>query len=235
MNESTLTTASESLKTCRECEEPVFSNGLCSRHCKQMQRQRDAFMKVYPGRTWCPSYFVADVRVKKGRNPKPSMVSLDVAAGTHGYDQAGNLTRLDKKAKTKHLPKEGGDSRVDTWGNAGKQANKTHRKNMVQQFKTVHYAERDRAVWLRGQGVSVPNLPRTAHIPTVPLSRNPAGWGKSSPPSRWVGAFTNVEMVETEMGSYERMSGYRITPTGVSKPCACKACRQSRRQRVPQA
>jgi hypothetical protein len=146
------------------------------------------------------------------------MVPLEVAAATHGFDVHGNEIRLPKKAKAKHLPKEGGDSRVDTWGNAGKQANKTHRKNMAQQFKTTHYAERDRAVWLRGQGVSVPKLPRTAHVPTVPLTRNPAGWGRS--------ATGNLA------GDWGPDGKYRVFPKGVSKPCTCKACKRSRKSRA---
>jgi hypothetical protein len=205
--------------TVEDCGSPVHATGYCSKHKKQEQRQRSAFIKVRPDESWCPEYFKPDLKIKKGRNPKPGMVPLEVAAITHGFDLHGNEIRLPKKAKTKHLPKEGGDSRVDTWGNAGKQANKTHRKNMAVEFKTVHHAERDRAVWLRGQGVSVPKLPRTAHVPTVPLTRNPAGWGKSS----GYGSRT---------GAYGADGKYRLFPQGVNKPCQCKSCKRSRRARV---
>jgi hypothetical protein len=227
MSDTTSTAALSSSSNCRVegCDSPVHATELCSKHKRQELRQRSAFIKTRPGKEWCQSYFVADVKVKRGRNPKPSLVSLDVAAVTHGYDQHGNLTRLDKKAKTKHLPKEG-DSAADV--RSGKKWEANWRKNATTEFKSVHWAERDRAMFL---GKTVP---RTAHVPTIPLTRNPAGWGRSPWPTQ-VGAFAHVETVETSMGSYERMSGYRITPTGLSKPCTCKACKASRKSRVPQA
>jgi hypothetical protein len=142
-------------------------------------------------------------------------VSLDVAAVTHGYDQHGNLVRLEKKAKTKHLPKNE-DSAADV--RTGKKWEANHRKNATQPFKTTHYAERDRAMWLRGQGESVPKLPRTAHVPTVPLTRNPAGWGRS--------ATGNLA------GDWGPDGKYRVFPQGVNKPCTCKSCKASRKARV---
>jgi hypothetical protein len=214
--------ASQSLSdTCRveSCHSPVWATGLCSKHKRQEGRQRAAFIKVRPDEQWCPDFFVPDLKVKKGRNPRPSMVPLEIAAVTRGYDLAGNLDRLPIKPKTKHLPKEGGDSRVDTWGNAGKQANKTHRKNMAQQFKTVHYAERDRQVWLRGQGLPAPKLPRTCHVPSIPATSNPSGWGKSPG-------------YGTRVGAYGADGKYRLFPQGLSKPCQCRACRASRKARA---
>jgi hypothetical protein len=212
----TLSMASQSSNdTCRVdgCHSPIFSTELCGKHKKQEQRQRAAFIKVRPDETWCPSYFKPDLKIRKGRNPKPGVVSLDVAAVTHGYDQAGKLDRLPIKPKTKHLPKEGGDSRVDTWGQAGKQANKTRRKNIAQEYKAVHYAERDRALFLGKQ-----KLPRTAHVPTVPLTLNPSGWGRS--------ASGNLA------GDYGPDGKYRVFPRGVSKPCQCNACKESRKSRA---
>jgi hypothetical protein len=212
---TTSATELQSSNPCRVdgCHSPVFSTGLCGRHKKQQQRQRAAFITVRPDEEWCPELFVPDLRVRKGRNPKPGIVPLAVAAVTHGYDQDGELERLPKKAKTKHLPKDDRDSRVDAWGQAGKQANKTRRKNIAQEYKAVHYAERDRALFLGKQ-----KLPRTPHIPTVPLTLNPSGWGKSSPAGNLAGAFTG--------------EGYKVFPRGVSKPCQCRACKASRKARA---
>jgi hypothetical protein len=207
------------------CHSPVFSTGLCGRHKKQQQRQRAAFIKVRPGEEWRDDYFLADVKGRRGRNPKPSLVPLEVAATTHGYSAEGELERLPKKAKAKHLPQEGGDSRVDTWGNASAKANKTRRKGIVAEYKSIHYAEKDRALFLGKKP------PRMAHVPTVPATLNPAGW-RRSPRPRLVGAFTHVEVVETSMGSDVRMSGYRVSPEGLSKPCKCKSCKQGRKARA---
>jgi hypothetical protein len=234
----TLNMASQSLSDmCRVdgCHSSVFSTELCGKHKKQEQRQRSAFIKVRPDETWRPSYFKPDLKVKRGRNPKPQVISLDrykadMGAAGWAADIHGNLTRLPDKPKPTYKPKDGESSNSAADSTAIGKWDAKWRKNASTEFKSVHWAERDRAMFL-GQG----KLPRTAHVPTVPLTRNPAGWGESSPPARWVGAFTNVETVDGPMGSYERMSGYRIAPRGVSKPCQCSACRQSRNQRVPQA
>jgi hypothetical protein len=216
--------ASPSLKRCTVsgCDSPIHATELCSKHKKQQQRQRAAFIKVRPGEEWRDEHFVPDVKVKRGRNPKPQILSLDrykadMGAAGWGADIHGNLTRLPDKPKPTYKPKDGESSNSAADHTPIGKWDAKWRRNQTQQFKAVHYAERDRAMWLRGQGVLAPRLPRTAHVPTVPLTRNPAGWGASKS-GDLAGAFTS--------------DGYKVFPRGVSKPCQCKACKESRKSRA---
>jgi hypothetical protein len=175
---TTSTTASQNLSSCKVdgCHAPVFSTKLCTKHKKQEQRQRQAFVKTR--REWREEFFVPDLKIKKGRNPRPSMVPLEVAA--HLFDSDGN--RLPIKAKKKHVSRDGetSDSAADV--RTAKKWEANWRKNGTREFKTVHYAERDRAVWLRGQGEPAPKLPaqcisrrsRRRSIRPAGASRHPA-------------------------------------------------------------
>jgi hypothetical protein len=212
-------TESPSLNNCKVegCESTVHATELCGKHKKQEQRQRAAFIRVRPDEQWCPSNFKPDVKVKRGRNPRPQILSLDrykadMGAAGWAADIHGNLTRLPAKPKPTYKPKDGesSNSAADVTG-VGKWDAKW-RKNQTQIFKSIHWAERDRALFLGKK------IPRTAHVPDIPLTSNPAGWGRSPSPTL-AGAFTS--------------DGYRVFPQGVSKPCQCKACKASRKNRAP--
>lgn len=177
------------LGVCKYCPNPIASQkwGLC-RKCDAARRQHK---RRNPDVEWIP---VGRGRPKGawGKNAKHDVLSLshsklttpDAYKAEMGFagwaaDLHGDLTRLPPRAKAKHVLRDSESSNSASDNTPVGRWDQGWRKNQKKTFQSVHCAERDRALWLRSQGLPAPKVLRSAHVPTCPGTWHPTGWGKS--------------------------------------------------------